>query len=233
MISTAMVLDLIAAALVVVAVIVGIKRGFIKSIIGLVGLIAAAVLAAMFASPLASTVYDSVIEKPLSAAVENAVETSAQSVASTVGEQIENATAGLPDILQAMLAADVSWEDNAAAAVDAAALSETLTGLLKPICISVVQVLMFLLLFIVILIAIKMLGGVIDKLFSSLPVIKQANGALGGVIGAVQGILLVFVLCFALELYMTLTGADAMITREQLSQTVIVKHFMAFNPFFA
>ncbi len=233
MIQTAMVLDLIAVAVVVIAVIVGVKRGFIKSIIGLVGLIAAAVLAAMFTGPLANIVYDNLLAEPLSAAVANAVESGTQSVAATVGEQIENATAGLPDVLKALLATDTSWEENAAAAVDAAQLSDVLMNLLKPLCMSVVQVLMFLLLFVVILIVIKLLGGVIDKLFSSLPVIKQANGVLGGVIGAVQGILLVFVLCFALEVYMTLTGADAMITREQLAQTVLVKHLLELNPFFA
>lgn len=232
MTGVSMVLDLAVAACVVIAVVAGVKRGFIKSVIGLVGLIAAVVLAAMLTGPLAQTIYVSAFEAPLTEAVEAAVANATENVASTLTEQVENVTAGLPEVLQALLLTDTSFGETAGEAVPSEQLTAVFMEILEPLCVTAVQIVVFLLLFILLLIAVKLLGGVVDKVFSSLPVIKQANGLLGGVVGAAQGLLLVFVLCFALELYMTFAGAEAFITREQLSQTFLVKHFIAWNPFF-
>lgn len=227
-----LILDMVAAAIMLIAVIVGVKRGFIKSVIGLVGLIAAAVIAAMFAGPLAATAYEAIVEKPLIQAVETAVANGADTVHATLSEQIAHTVESLPAVLQALLQADASRLQTEGSVLPTAELSQMIVKVLEPLCVTAVQIVLFLLLFIVLLIAVKLAGKLIDRVFSALPVIKQANGLLGAVVGLAQGALLVFVLCFALELYMTCTGADAAITREHLSQTVLVKTFIEWNPFF-
>lgn len=231
MMGVAIVLDLIVAAVLIVAVWLGIRRGFIKAVIGLIGVIAAAVLAAMLMGPLSTMVYDNFIEPPLTQAVENAVARGSELAFSSLAEQLNHAMEGMPELLRSLLQADGTLPNTDGAAIPTAELSAMILEALSPLCLAATGIVLFLGLFLVLFIAAKILGGLLDKVFSTLPVLKQANGLLGGVVGLAEGVLVVMVLGLVLELYMTFAGADALITREHLSATFLVKWCREWNPF--
>lgn len=63
------VVDLVIAGIVILSVIIGFKRGFIKTLVGLVSLVLAFVIAYTFAAPISEKLYDSYLETKLSSAL--------------------------------------------------------------------------------------------------------------------------------------------------------------------
>jgi uncharacterized membrane protein YfcA len=98
-------------------------------------------------------------------------------------------------------------------------------AVIAPLCVSLLQAVLFLLIFIAVYIAAHFLAKAMDKVFSSLPIIRRVNALLGGVLGAIEGVAFVYLLTLVLRLYMTMAGAGSVVTAADIEASYIVEFF--------
>ena len=227
-----LILDIAAAVLLVLFTLIGVRRGFIRSVVRLLGFVLSVVAAAVASMPIAQYVYEAFFYSPIQAMVSQKVQEGVASAATGLAEQVTAVLSSLPKGVQSLLS--VYGTDgnglSGAAQTGEALVSTVMDSVITPLCTALLQVIVFLVLFLVLFLLIRLLGKLIDKVFSSLPVIKQINGVLGGVLGFAEGVLVLFVLCYALELYMTLTGENSLLTVGQLEGTRLLSWLMNHNP---
>ncbi len=230
--SVSLILDIAVAALVILFTVIGVRRGFIKSVVRLLGFIVAVVAAALASTPIAQVLYDNLLHAQAEALVAQKVQEGVATAATSLSEQIAAVLTSLPEGVQSLLTmygVDASGMTGAAQTSDAL-VPTIMNGIITPLCVAILQLIVFLVLFLVLFLVIRLLGKLIDKIFASLPLIKQVNGLLGGVLGFAEGVLVLFVLCFGLQLYMTLTGANSLLSMDQLEQTYLLEWAMNHNP---
>ena len=231
--TTALILDILAIALAIVFLIVGIHRGFIKSIVRLLGFAASMIASALISSPVATWLYNTFLHDRMELAVSEKVQQGVADAAQTLNEQIQAITESLPDFLQNLLTV---FGDNAQSVSGTAQPNDSLVptvmdNVVAPVCTALLQIIVFLVLFLILFFVVQLLGKLLDKIFSNIPVIKQLNGLLGGALGLAEGALVVFVLCAALQLYVSLAGDGSMLSMDALEQSRVLKWFMEINPF--
>ncbi len=220
-------LDGIILALFAVMVLVGIKRGFIKTISGLLSFVLALILAALLAAPAASLAYDAFIEPQVLSSFGVDKETG-----EITADQVNDAMSQMPAFVTDQLSnhgittgqqvLDQVDEGSAGVAQDISdqVVAPTAKAVLEPICM--------LLLFIILRCLLGWLLGALN-LLAKIPGIKQVNKLLGVVAGVVLGLLWV---CFAVSVMDVLaaTGWIASLTPEVLHTTVLVEWITAINP---
>lgn len=225
----AYILDGIIVVILIVMVALGHHRGFLRSVVQLVGLIAAFVVAFSLSAGLSAWIFDEHISEPLQETLVSALE---EDVTSTAEEQVTLVVEALPDFLANVLNAEDMAEKAVEAmnkAVDdsATSLAETVVvNVLRPVTVALFRFVLFILLFIVLMVVVKLLTNLIKPL-TNLPVIHQADGALGAAVGLVKGILFVLVAVTVMQL---LASSGTWITTEQLNSSWIAGWVAEHNP---
>lgn len=195
------IIDIIFLLIFGVVIITSVKKGFIVSLFELVGTIASFVAARLFSDSLAAPVF----EKFVKPGAENLLSQNLGEVATTdYGTQIEEAINSIPDafasILNLMgiskeaLIEKVSSSDFASGSL----LDSLMESVVTPVGTAVVQFILFAVLVALITLVLRVLVRLLDKIIKKIPAIKQMNSALGGVVGAVRGLLIVVIISLLL-----------------------------------
>lgn len=229
---TWMILDGIVIAIAATFTVVGCVRGFIKSAVRLIGAIAAAIAAAFGASPIATWLYETVFYTSVEQFVEKQIQDGAAMAAQSLSDQITAITTSLPQGLQSVLAllgTETMIQDGAAQTADKL-LPTVMEQLVTPLCMTVLQAIAFLALFFTLFILIHLLGIWMDKIFSKKTSTKTVNRVLGAVLGLAESVPLLLALCLAVQIYLTLAGAQSVFNVEDIEQTYILEWLMQVNP---
>lgn len=97
---------------------------------------------------------------------------------------------------------------------------------------AVARVLTTILLFVLLQMLVRFLALALDAIFR-IPVLHQVNSLLGGVFGLLKGVLVVFLLCAALQLTLPLiTMRYPHITEKEVSKSYIYQYTYANNPIY-
>ena len=217
---TAVIIDVIVAAVLLAFLIVGMRRGLFRSVAGLAVVLAALVganLAAGTLTPMAAGMIQPAIEKRVEEKLETALEEklpSEQAEESSLGELL--ALLGMDDDpAQGILeSARAKIADSGASVITAVAMS---------VAESTLHVALFLLVFLVLLIGLKLLVRLVD-LTLKLPVLSTANALGGAAVGFIEGALALFLAVWVLRRFGVSfdTGAAA--------DTVLFHFFTANTP---
>ena len=217
---TAVIIDVIVAAVLLAFLIVGMRRGLFRSVAGLAVVLAALVganLAAGTLTPMAAGMIQPAIEKRVEEKLETALEEklpSEQAEESSLGELL--ALLGLDDdpAQDILESAKTHIADSGASVITAVAMS---------VAESTLHVALFLLVFLVLLIGLKLLMRLVD-LTLKLPVLSTANALGGGAVGLAEGALALFLAVWVLRRFGVSfdTGAAA--------DTVLFHFFTANTP---
>ncbi len=223
------ILDIVVILVFLLAVLVGYRRGFIKTMAGIVAFVLAIVVASMFAAPLATWSYDTFVEPPISAAIEEQIAAAGNNITA----QVDAAYTALPSLVQNLLAQ--------AGIADAQALTQQLAGeystppvwrlmdVIRPLVLPLVEAVCSLLLFIVTSIVAGLLLKVLD-IVAKLPVLKQVNKSLGLLAGILSGLLWALIVVTAMQVVAAVGAADSVINLAVLQDTWIVSALAAINP---
>ena len=87
------ILDVIIALIILIFIIISAKKGFVKSLVEVVGFVAAVVIAISASTPIANAIYDSTVQPFVTKTVENAVsetQTTANDAVDTVWNKLPN-----------------------------------------------------------------------------------------------------------------------------------------------
>ncbi len=224
------ILDLIVVAIVAVMVFISAKRGFIRTLIEVVGFVAALVIAFTFSTPLANGTYDKVIAPAVITAVEGAASdtttSAADAVMATVPDFIANNAESFGLSVE-QLSQKISGGENIAEA--AKSVSD---NLIKPIAVKVLALVISTVMIVVLIFVVNVLAKLLNKVFS-FSLVGKLNRTLGGVVGFFKGILLATVFCMIVGVIVSFTKNGFLIfTREAIDSSTIFGTICDFLPFF-
>lgn len=202
-------LDFALFAVLLVCIIVAAKRGFVLSLMELIGFFLAGACALYLSGLIAPVLYDRFFAQRVTQAI--AAQLPDLSGAATAAQQAQAALQGLPDAV-VQFAASLGIDTAAlaqkivSADLSGAALAQTLAdSIAKPLVTLLCRLVLFVVLILILGLVFRILAAVIDR-FCRLPVLRTANAALGGVVGALHGVLVVLVAGVALQVAADLFG---------------------------
>lgn len=194
------ILDVIVVAVVALLAWLSARRGFVRSLIELVGFIGLFVLILTGIRPLCAKIYDSSVERTVVERVEDIVDRIG-------GEDIERIKNGLPDEIKRAAAAlgvdlDEIFEDGISADRVAEHISRQVV---RPMAVDALYSLLSVLVFVIGMVVVRFAAKGLNRLFKA-PVLGALNKGLGAVFGAAKGVILMTVISAAVSLAVRAAG---------------------------
>lgn len=188
-----MLADIIIVAIIVFFIILGVRHGIARTVLGIIGLFVTYTVANGLSKWLSQVIYNSFIEQTV---VENI-----NSYMNSYGIDylIDNSFSALPDWIRWLVAIfggsseSVERYISQTASLAQSNATDLITQTLETMTVSAMRIVLMIVLLIVVYILVRKLVRLVSKLFKA-PVLKQVNGIFGGVLGAVNGVLCVFIL---------------------------------------
>lgn len=233
------ILDLIVIAIVLIYVLISAKRGFVRTLIELVGFGLSIYLAFLIGGVVANGVYDAVIEPTI---VDTIVEEVDGTASGSVNAAIDAVWANVPDsVVQTANHLGIT-PASVKNSIDAATLDtsadvrqvalEVTDAVARPVIVPLIKTLVALLLFIVLLFVVKLLARIINRVFS-LPLIGGLNRILGGILGFAKGVIVATVICILLSTAVAITANGFLFfTAENIEKTALFQILAGFSPLF-
>lgn len=200
-----MILDLIFVLILAVCIIIGIKQGFVRSLLGIASLFVSIIAAVYLYKPFIDMLYGI---PAVSGIIDSCIESIKNAILSALGT---GETQNIPPVLGVFIG-DMIASSNEAIAT---ALAEA--------AFSCILVIVFIIL---VRIAIAVLVKALN-LFTKLPVIKQFNGLLGGIMGLITGVIVCYIAATILFVWSNTEGGIWI--NEALASSAVAKHFFETN----
>lgn len=228
----AYVLDAVILLIVLLGVWIGYRHGAVRTLIRLVGCVLALVIAGALSQPIAEGIFDGFLQEKVEQTVSENVMTTQGSL---VKEDIRTALSGMPDSVMNVLD-NSGWIDRAFDSFDDAVAYKqdeithaVVTYIVRPVAVALLGIIAFLILFILLMIAVSIAAKLVAKILR-LPFLRQIDGGLGAVVGALQSVLVAFVVVALLQMTAASATKDAFIDRQDIENTVLVSRMAAVNP---
>ncbi|MBR7161779.1 MAG: CvpA family protein [Clostridia bacterium] len=214
----------------VISVVMGVKRGFIKSIMGICTLIAAVFVAFAFTPAVAQRLENVPFVHEISQNITDTLQSLSITESGTF--DLTKLFRDMPESFRQILdryGADVSKLVDAISPTpeaDVSAVDDLAVLIAEPVVNAITGVIAFLLLFVASVIVLKLLTWILDLIFN-LPVLKTANKLLGFVIGLFNAVLWMWILS---ALSVIFIGAMSSVSPDffgphLIENTVILKFF--------
>lgn len=215
-------------------------RGFVRTVVSFIGYAAALLGSALLAKPLAQSVYASLVRPKVEGAITEKLDAlHLDSVSGNLLEIVEQ----IPSNLLALIGMD---KEEVASSLEelitgggnvAGEITDTIVG---PLVILLLKLIFFLAIFTVAMFLVRKLCAVFAGV-NRLPLIGPVNQILGGLVGALQAALTLYVLVVAINLVLSFTGGALVLSpqgREPLvlasndlfERTLFFKAFVHMNP---
>ncbi len=222
-------LDAVVILIFLLCVFIGHKRGFIKTVTGIVAFLAALAVSVLLSGPVAGLVYDKAVEPTIIETVDTQME---QAEGSTI-EKLNNAYESLPDVVKNLLA-QTGIEDvddlaqNMPIGINTP-FSESVNAVIEPLLLPLIKAICSLLLFLITYIVAGIVLRVLN-IVAKLPLLKQLNKTLGLVGGIVSGALWALLAVTVIQVLAATGAADGTITLQVIAETTVVNRIADINP---
>lgn len=226
------ILDAIIVLIILLFVFLSAKKGFVRTLIEVVGFIAAIAIALSISTPIANFCYDSAIQPIVTKTVESAVNEGG----SNVNQAVDTVWNKLPTFLTESNFFNISKESitssiNDETASDTAQLIDSINSLVKPAISKLISVILSVILVVILLFLVKLLAKVINKLFS-FSLVGDINKTLGGILGLVKGAAVSVIFCMIISLILSFTKDGFLIfTYDAINSSYLFKFIMGISPF--
>lgn len=216
------IIDIILAVLLAVCLITGWKRGFVKSLMDLASNLIAFILARVVSAQLAPQIFAQYFEQRAYSSLNRELASAGNSASS----QVQSALDSIPESLNGFLGMLGVDKKSMASALSqkleesGADIAEVLmNNIVSPVLTAIIKLLVFVAVFVLAVLILKIATLLLDKL-TELPAVKQANEIFGLLFGAVKGVIVIAVACFALELVAGVIGNDSLTSLVESSRIV-------------
>lgn len=231
---TFLLLDAIIVLIVLFFVFLSAKKGFVRTLIEVVGFAAAIMIALTISNPLADFVYDKTV-KP---AIEKTVSTAVNESVNGINEAVDTVWEKLPNFLTESSFTALSKDqltttvnDSAASSAESAISTAVSESFLKPAITKILSLLFSVILVIALLLIVKILAKYINKIFT-FSVVGDINKTLGGILGLIKGFAIAIVFCLVISLILSFTKDGFLIfTYDNINSSYIFKFLLGFSPF--
>ena len=207
------------------------KKGFVAAAIDLIGYVAALIGARFISKFMANWIFEAIL-RPIAIDKVKGVLDEYFTLDQLVSE-LEKVVDELPAIVTNSI--NLEGEDIALRLQQTTGLGTDLVSgftdaIVAPAIIGVMQVLIFIILFSLALYVVHLLSSLFQEMYR-LPVIGTANSVLGGAIGLVEVILLVFAFTTLLQLFFVLTGDSvSWLNSDTVRASNILSKLYEYNP---
>lgn len=186
--------DAVIVVIFLLFIILGVKRGFVRSVLDLVGTLAAMLVSMWFSGIAAQWVFSTFLQESLTRQVAEALQ------AAPAADAADAVLSVVPEILRGGLEAFGITSDaiNQAVAGTSGQAAAAVVAVLSPMVVSVLRGLFALVLFVFLLVIFRILSGVVCRIFR-LPVLRQLDKGLGILLGITQAVLITVLLCFCAQ----------------------------------
>ncbi len=223
------VLDGIIVAICLVCVMVGIRRGFIKSIVHFLGSIIAVCLSSVLGGMLAKWLFDTMFRE----AMVEKINTSLQGLgAENAGQAAEQILTQLPDfIVRALEEAGITAATiSGGITAQSSQAAGMITDYLAPVFVSFLKVLAVIVLFFLFMTLVRILASMVGHMLR-LPVLSQVDGLLGGVFGFLLALVSIWVIIAGLLVFTPMLDSGTQYQIDSaLDSSVIAGIFVNMNP---
>lgn len=222
-------LDIGIAVVCLICVLVGVQRGFIRSVVHFLGSIIAALLASVLGGVVAQGLFDALFRDALVEKIGDSLQKlGADNAAAAAGEVL----AGLPDFLvRALEDAGVTLET-----VSGAINSQTgqaanmVVSYLSPVFVSFLKVLAVIVLFFLFMTLVRLLASFVGSLVR-LPVLSQVDGLLGGVCGFLMALVVIWVIVAGVMVFLPMLDSEMQArVQKALDASFFAGMFVNMNP---
>lgn len=231
-----LIIDLVIIVSAIISVVLGVKRGFVKSVMSFASILLAVIAVYLFTAPTAAILNEKYIGKYLDEAVSEQI---TQILSAGVGKiDLEKLIDERPDALEEIAKrfnVDLDsiaeyYSEKLADLTDAEAINGISEHISSPAATAISQILAAIAIFVVTLIVLKLLSLVLDLIFK-LPVLKTLNSILGLIFGIASALLSTYILA---NLAFGLVGALGAINPELFNESaingsVVLKYFVENN----
>lgn len=227
--------DVLTVAIVLTFAAASYKKGFLHAVTRLVGSIGAMLFSLVYSEPIAKMLFENYLRGSTLDLVAQHIGELTQSGAEEFLAGLEGMLSELPgwlaQSLQGALGPSAEAWYAAVQSSDAATLSVTVTDtIIGPMATALLRVLVFFVLFTVLMLLVNTIAGLL-KSVNFLPVIGSLNELLGGVLGAAQGLLYVFVFASLLWFVVSATGDSAgILSSNEIEKTYLFRWFYLAGP---
>lgn len=222
-------LDAVVILIFLLCVFIGRKRGFIKTVTGIVAFLAALAVSALLSGPVAGLIYDKAVEPTIVETVNTQVE---QAEGSAI-EKLNSAYQSLPAVVKNLLAqTGIENVDDLAQMMPTGTntpVSESVNAVVEPLLLPLIKALCSLLLFFIVYIVAGIVLRVLN-IVAKLPLLKQVNKALGLVGGIVSGALWALLAVTVIQVLAATGAADGAVTLQTIGETTVVNWITGVNP---
>lgn len=232
----AYILDGVVILIFLLAVYSGYRRGFVVSVIYLVGCAAAALVALTLSKPLATSVYDMFLSNKVEQTVSAQISSSNTKDVASLTNSVAQVMKDLPGPVSNFMSTSGYTPEKIAGSLSGSVSSSStdlsnkiVNTVVRPVSISLLQALCYVILFFVVMILVRIVASTVNHVFR-LPLLRQINGVLGAVLGAAQGVLYVFLAVTVISMIAASSAGDGKITQDVMDHTVIVHAVQNINP---
>lgn len=200
-------LDLILLAVFLLFTVIGIKRGFIRSAAHFLGALLASFLASALGGPIARWAFDALFREALVRRVSEAMNSFG---VESVAAGLQKLLSSLPDFLFRILeeaGITVSALEGIVANGSGQA-AELVADALSPVFVSFLKVAAVLVLFLLFMMIVRGLADLLATVFR-LPLLRQLDGALGGLFGFLLALVVVWLLIAAARVFLPMMTEEA------------------------
>lgn len=186
--------DAVIVVIFLLFIILGVKRGFVRSVLDLVGTMAAMLVSMWFSGIAAQWFFSTFLQESLTRQIAEALQSA------PAADAAEAVLSVVPEILRGGLEAFGITSDaiNQAVAGTSGQAAAAVVAVLSPMVVSVLRGLFALVLFVFLLVIFRILSGVVCRIFR-LPVLRQLDKGLGILLGVAQAALITVLLCFCAQ----------------------------------
>lgn len=234
--NVAYILDGVVILIFLMAVVSGYRRGFVVSVIYLVGCAAAALVAITLSKPLAASVYDMFLSNKVEQTVSSQISSSNTKDVASLTNSVAQALKDLPGPVSNFISTSGYTPEKIASGLSGSVNSSSadltdkiVNTVVRPVSISLLQALCYVILFSVIMVLVGIVASTVNHVFR-LPLLRRINGLLGAVLGAAQGVLYVFLAVTVISMIAASSSSDGKITQDVMNHTVIVHAVQNVNP---
>ncbi len=223
------ILDGIILLICLLCVLIGVKRGFIHSVVRFLGSMIAALLASALGGVLAQWLFDTMFRGAMVEKINSSLQTLGADNAAAAASQV---LASLPDFLvRALEEAGVTLET-----VSHAINSQTsgaagmVVDYLSPVFVNFLKVLAVIVLFFLFMTIVRLLAALVGDILR-LPILKEVDGLLGGVFGFLLAMVSVWVVVAGVMVFMPMldSGAQQQV-QEALDGSLLTGVLVNMNP---
>lgn len=223
------ILDGIILLICLLCVLIGVRRGFIYSVVRFLGSMIAALLASALGGVLAQWLFDTMFRGAMVEKINSSLQTLGADNAAAAASQV---LASLPDFLvRALEEAGVTLET-----VSHAINSQTsgaagmVVDYLSPVFVNFLKVLAVIVLFFLFMTIVRLLAALVGDILR-LPILKEVDGLLGGVFGFLLAMVSVWVVVAGVMVFMPMldSGAQQQV-QEALDGSLLTGVLVNMNP---